>query len=87
MGFNALGPDEQPPQTTPEGESTKIKRGDIKDKPDNVVSTPNTSGTGGDGEKQEINEDRINETKQRYYKLMGIDKMNKDAVYDSLIRR
>ena len=33
----------------------------------------------------QINEDRINETKQRYYKLMGIDKMNKDAVYDSLI--
>ena len=84
MGFNALGPDEQPPQTTTE-ESTGLQRGDIKDKPDNVVSTPNTSGTGGDGEKQEINEDRINETKQRYYKLMGIDKMNKDAVYDSLI--
>lgn len=38
-----------------------------------------------DAEKQKINEDRINETKQKYYKLMGIDKMNKEAVYDSLI--
>jgi hypothetical protein len=38
-----------------------------------------------DEEKQKINEDRINETKQKYYKLMGIDKMNKEAVYDSLI--
>ena len=38
-----------------------------------------------DGEKQIINEDRINETKQKYYKLMGLDKMKKDAVYDSLI--
>ena len=64
-------------------EGTGIKRGDPNK--NKVVSTPKTDGTGGDGEKQEINEDRINETKQRYYKLMGIDKMNKDAVYDSLI--
>ena len=45
---------------------------------------PNTSAKT-DAEKQKINEDRINETKQKYYKLMGIDKMNKEAVYDSLI--
>jgi len=38
-----------------------------------------------DAEKQQINEARIQETKDKYYKLMGIDKMNKDAVYDSLI--
>jgi hypothetical protein len=65
------------------GESTGLKRGD-KNK---VVATPDVSGTGGTGEgvKQEINEDRIQATKDRYYKLMGIDKMNKDATYDSLI--
>ena len=82
MGFNALGPNEQPPQTTTE-DSTGLQRGD-KNK---VVATPETGATGGnaEGAKQEINEDRINETKQKYYKLMGIDKMNKDAVYDSLI--
>ena len=45
---------------------------------------PNTSPKT-DAEKQKINEDRINETKQKYYKLMGIDKMNKEATYDSLI--
>ena len=45
---------------------------------------PNTS-TKTDAEKQKINEDRINENKQKYYKLMGIDKMNKEATYDSLI--
>jgi hypothetical protein len=45
---------------------------------------PNTSAKT-DAEKQKINEDRIQETKNKYYKLMGIDKMNKEAVYDSLI--
>jgi hypothetical protein len=59
------------------GDRNELKRGD-KNK---VVATPNVSGTGGTGEaeKQEINEDRIQETKDKYYKLMGIDKMNKDA--------
>jgi len=33
----------------------------------------------------QMNKDRIQATKDRYYKLMGIDKMNKEAVYDSLI--
>ncbi len=90
MGFNALGPDEQPPQTTAE-DSTGIKRGDIKDKNvGDITGTTKPGEAGGtavksDAEKQQINEDRINETKQRYYKLMGIDKMNKDAVYDSLL--
>ena len=32
-----------------------------------------------------LNKDRIQATKDRYYKLMGIDKMNKEAVYNSLI--
>jgi len=65
---------------TTERDGLKISR----DKKSKVVNTPNTSGTG-EGTKQEINEDRIQETKNRYYKLMGIDKMNKDATYDSLI--
>jgi len=32
-----------------------------------------------------VTKDRIEENRKRYYKLMGIDKMNKDAAYDSLI--
>ena len=69
---------------TTEG-GTGVKRGDPNK--DKVVSSPDTGGTGGksDAEKQIINEDRINETKQKYYKLMGLDNMKKDAVYDSLI--
>ena len=69
---------------TTEG-GTGVKRGDPNK--DKVVSSPDTGGTGGksDAEKQIINEDRINETKQKYYKLMGLDNMKKDALYDSLI--
>ena len=80
--FDPFGPEKD--LKTTEGGSG-VKRGD-PNKNKNVAST-DTDGTGGksDAEKQIINEDRINETKQKYYKLMGIDKMNKDAVYDSLI--
>ena len=38
-----------------------------------------------DAEKTKLEEDRINATKQKYYKLMGIDKLNKKATYDTLI--
>ena len=34
---------------------------------------------------KQIQEDRIAKTKQRYYELMGLDKMKKDSAYDSLI--
>ena len=34
---------------------------------------------------KELNEDRIDRTKKRYYEIMGLDKMKKEAVYDSLI--
>lgn len=34
---------------------------------------------------EKLTKDRIDATKERYYKLMGLDKMKKDAVYDSLI--
>ena len=62
-----------------------IKRGNLNK--DKAVPAPDAGGTRGksDSEKQIINEDRINETRQRYYKMMGLDKMKKDAVYDSLI--
>ena len=36
-------------------------------------------------ELEKMNKDRIQKNKERYYKLMGIDKMSKDAIYDSLI--
>ena len=38
-----------------------------------------------DDKKQQLTEDRIEENRKRYYKLMGIDKMKKGAAYDSLI--
>ena len=34
---------------------------------------------------EDLTKDRIQKTKERYYKLMGLDDMKKDAVYDSLI--
>ena len=80
---------EKPPEK--KEDSTGLKRGDGKTKNvGDITGTTKPGEAGGtavksDAEKQQINEDRINETKQRYYKLMGIDKMNKDAVYDSLL--
>ena len=34
---------------------------------------------------KELNDNRIERTKKRYYELMGLDEMKKDAAYDSLI--
>ena len=75
------------------GGPKETKKTDLErtDKITNVgeVSTETTPPGGSkdlsDSEKQKINEDRINETKQKYYKLMGVDKLNKDAVYNTLI--
>jgi len=82
--------DDQP--EVPKGDGTKLKRGDkSKNVGDTSVTGTTKPGQAGgstvksDAEKQQINEARIQETKDKYYKLMGIDKMNKDAVYDSLI--
>ena len=75
----------------PTGDGTGLKRADPKDKNVGTVTGTTAPGQAGgttvksDAEKQQINEARIQETKDKYYKLMGIDKMNKDAVYDSLI--
>ena len=92
---NAVIPFADPFKTGPDvpqkKEGTGIKRGDEKNKNvGSVTGTTKPGEAGGatvktDAEKQQINEDRINETKNRYYKLMGIDKMNKEATYDSLI--
>ena len=75
-------------KTTEEG--TGIKRGGTNVGDTSVTGTTKPGTKGGstvksDAEKQQINEARIKDTKEKYYKLMGIDKMNKDAVYDSLI--
>ena len=92
---NAVIPFADPFKTGPDvpekKEGTGIKRGDEKNKNvGDITGTTKPGEAGGatvktDAEKQKINEDRLNETKNRYYKLMGIDKMNKDATYDSLI--
>ena len=73
-------------------DGTGLQRGDKKSTVvgDTTTGTTKPGQAGGttvksDAEKQQINEARIQETKDKYYKLMGIDKMNKDAVYDSLI--
>ena len=82
-----FGKKEEDIKTTDDG--TGIKRGDLKDKNVGDVTTkPGTEGGStvkSDAEKQQINAARIQATKNKYYQLMGIDKMNKDAVYDSLI--
>ena len=78
---------------TKEGDGTGLKRGDGKTKnvgDTSVTGTTKPGEAGGttvksDAEKQQINEARVQETKDKYYKLMGLDKMKKGAVYDSLI--
>jgi len=88
---NAVIPFADPFDTS--GAPKETKKTDLQrtDKITNVgeVDTKTTTEGGSknlsDSEKQKINEDRINETKQKYYKLMGIDNMNKEAAYDSLI--
>jgi len=75
------------------GAPKETKKTDLQrtDKITNVgdVSTKATPPGGSkdlsDAEKTKLEEDRINSTKQKYYKLMGVDKLNKDATYDSLI--
>ena len=87
--LDPFGPKKVEPPT---GDGTGLKRGDKKSTVigDTTTGTTKPGQAGGttvksDAEKQQINEARIQETKDKYYKLMGIDKMNKDAVYDSLI--
>ena len=69
-------------------EGTGIKRGCKQKNVGDITGTTKPGEAGGataksDAEKQIINEARIQDTKNKYYKLMGIDKMNKEATYDS----
>jgi hypothetical protein len=83
--LGGLSPFAEGKQKDVELEEGTMTRGTGGPKNIGEISTDTDKKVKADGEKQQINEDRINETKQKYYKLMGIDKMNKDAVYDSLI--
>jgi len=64
------------PDKVAEGEGEGLKRVDTIGATEKKVD-PDTL--------KKLNEDRIDRTKKRYYELMGLDKMKKDAVYDSLI--
>ena len=84
---NAVIPFADPFKTGPKGpeETPDSKKLEIVPKIKTVPNAETGADTKSDDEKAKINEDRINETKQKYYKLMGIDKMNKNAAYNSLI--
>ena len=65
-----------------EGDTTELKR------VDEIGAGEGTTGgsvTEDPNKAKQIQEDRIAKTKKRYYELMGLDKMKKDAAYDSLI--
>jgi len=85
QGFKALGPDETP--TTAEEDTTnQLKRVDeIGTGTGTDKGTTGGSVTDDPNKAKQIQEDRIAKTKKRYYELMGLDKMKKDAAYDSLI--
>ena len=70
-------------QKTTEADDTGLRRKDTFTE----TETKDTAVVPGDGteNKKNLTADRIEENRKRYYKLMGIDKMNKKAVYDSLI--
>ena len=64
---------------TTETDTTGLKKVDSFDE------TEPKSKAVSDDKKEQLNADRIEENRKRYYKLMGIDKMKKGAAYDSLI--
>ena len=74
-----LGGDELPETTE---ETPKLER---TDEIGTGTGTTGGSVTEDPNKAKQIQEDRIAKTKKRYYELMGIDKMKKDAAYDSLI--
>ena len=83
QGFKALGPDEKPTATA-DDTTSQLQR------VDEIGTGKDTGTTGGSvvedpNKAKQIQEDRIAKTKKRYYELMGLDKMKKDAAYDSLI--
>ena len=79
QGLKALGPDEKP---VAEDTTNQLQRVDT------IGAGEGTTGgsvTEDPNKAKQIQEDRIAKTKKRYYELMGLDKMKKDAAYDSLI--
>ena len=88
---NAVIPFADPFDTSGAPKETKKTELERTDKITNVgdVSTktqePGKNKDLSDAEKTKLEEDRINATKQKYYKLMGVDKLNKQATYDTLI--
>ena len=89
---NQIIPFADPFDTSPKGPK-ETKKTDLQrtDKITNVgeVNTDTTeSGASknlSDAEKTKLEEDRIASTKEKYYKLMGVDRLNKQATYDTLI--
>jgi len=65
----------------PDDGSQAAGKGEMK-----VVDEISTgAGTVDPNKLKELNDNRIERTKKRYYELMGLDKMKKDAAYDSLL--
>jgi ribosomal protein L18 len=81
QGLKALGPDGKPVEGA-EDTTNEIKR---VDEIGTGAGTTGGSVTDDPKKKKEIDDARIAKTKKRYYELMGLDKMKKDAAYDSLI--
>ena len=73
---------DEKPKKTKEGDAPGLKRVET------IGAGEGTTGgsvTEDPNKAKQIQEDRIEKTKKRYYELMGLDKMKKDSVYDSLI--
>ena len=81
QGFKALGPDEKPTAAADDttGQLQRV------DEIGTGAGTTGGSVTDDPNKAKQIQEDRIAKTKKRYYELMGLDEMKKDAAYDSLI--
>jgi hypothetical protein len=79
QGFKALGPDKKPVE---KAEAEQVK---VVDQIGVGEGTTGGSVTGDPDKAKQIQDDRIAKTKKRYYELMGLDNMKKDAAYDSLI--
>ena len=77
QGFKALGPDEKPAEGT-EDPTSELQR---VDEIGTGTGTTGGSVTEDPNKAKQIQEDRIAKTKKRYYELMGLDKMKKDAAY------
>jgi hypothetical protein len=86
-GGGALLPDGTPDPTDPKNikpAGERGKSGAPGGGDPNMFLTPKEKKLSKD-QKDKITKDRIEANRERYYKLMGIDKMQKGAAYDSLI--